>query len=70
MQKQAELMEKYTFFEEEKNIHQKKNENLIDQIENQSEAFYDGPIDLVYTWVNGSDPVFLESLKKELKSKK
>lgn len=34
-------------------------------IENPPAACYTGPIDAVYTWVNGSDPVFIRSMISE-----
>lgn len=32
--------------------------------------YYGGPIDVVYTWVNGSDPIFQQNLNKYLSESK
>ena len=52
----------------------KKKEIVVaaENVENQDEhkSIYDGPIDLVYTWVNGSDPNFIKSIKSKKKKQK
>lgn len=42
--------------------------NIVETF-NSSSCPYHDPVDVVYTWVNGSDPVFIENLNAFLKGK-